>query len=147
MEVRLDIHNLDSWVCNFFSNKEQQTTATVICLSGEVGAGKTTFTQSIARCLGVGEPITSPTFLIQKEYDINNHAWIQKLIHIDAYRLNNKEELEYLGWNKIIHNPHTCIIVEWPEMVSGISFPDNTTFISLTINDDYSRTLHIKKQP
>ena len=147
MKVRLGLQELDDWVKDYFQKIAQEQQALVICLSGEVGAGKTTLTQSIARYFDIKEPITSPTFVIQKEYEIEQHAWVKKMIHIDAYRLDKKEDLEYLGWNEIILNPYNLIIIEWPEMVSGIYFPKSVINFNIEINDDYTRTITISKQP
>jgi len=143
--MNYQIKNLDElhfWVQGFVIQLQQKNNATIIQLSGDVGAGKTTFTQSLGRVLRISEPITSPTFVIQKEYKIHNHPWIKKLIHFDAYRLEKKEDLEYLGWNEIINNSENLIIIEWPEMVSGIAMPDVIS-IKLEINKDHTRTLTV----
>ena len=141
--MRQQINNLkalDVWVHDFFLALTQKKKASIITLSGEVGAGKTTFTQSLAQSLNIHEPITSPTFVIQKEYKIDNHEWIKKMIHIDAYRLEKKEDLEYLGWDEIIQNPENLIIIEWPEMVTGIDIPEPVS-LHLEINEDHTRTI------
>src|SRR5574343_128358 len=78
--------------------------AFVIGLSGNLGAGKTAFTKCIAKSLGVEETVTSPTFVIEKIYELDNQKF-SHLIHIDAYRLNSPHELLSLGWEKIISDP------------------------------------------
>lgn len=93
--------------------------ATIIALSGDLGAGKTTFAQGIARALGVDENVTSPTFVIEKIYQLENQAFA-RLIHIDAYRLNDPHELEVLGWKEIIADPLNLIVIEWPEKVGEL---------------------------
>jgi tRNA threonylcarbamoyladenosine biosynthesis protein TsaE len=90
--------------------------ATIITLSGDLGAGKTTLTQEIARILGVKQNIISPTFVIMKSYT-TNHAVFKKLVHIDAYRLNSSEELKRLGWEELSGDRDSLIILEWPERV------------------------------
>lgn len=145
MKSVLQLHEITEWSSCFMKSLNQKKTATVITLSGDLGAGKTTLTQTIGRVLGVTETITSPTFVIQKEYEVTDHNWINKLIHIDAYRLEQKEDLEYLGWNELVIEPETLIIMEWPEVVSGISFPKDVIQLNLSINDDHSRTIEIKK--
>jgi tRNA threonylcarbamoyladenosine biosynthesis protein TsaE len=135
-----NIAELEIWLGAFLSTLEKKDMATIISLCGEVGAGKTTFTQLLAKNIGITEYITSPTFVIQKEYSVEHHHWIKKLIHIDAYRLEHKNDLEYLGWNQLIHNPEYVIVIEWPEMVSGIDMPQ-VIKIEIVINDDHSRTL------
>lgn len=97
----------------------QNIQATVIALSGDLGAGKTTLTQAIARALGVTESLQSPTFVIMKRYETSHDVYGQ-LIHMDAYRLSGKEELEKLGWNEWVMDPKTLIVIEWPEQVPGL---------------------------
>lgn len=99
--------------------------ALVLLLSGELGSGKTTFVQALARSLGIDERVTSPTFVIQKEYvtgekgEQNQSAssLFKRLVHIDAYRLNNFAELEALSWGEYIQDSRTIVAVEWPEQV------------------------------
>ncbi len=123
------IHNLDElhlFSCMIFGevNDTERDSAGIILLSGDLGAGKTAFAKELADCLHIKEEITSPTFVIQKEYDIHNpKSSFRKLIHIDAYRLERKEELEYLGWGDLIRNPENLILIEWPEKVEGIKIP------------------------
>lgn len=93
--------------------------AFVVGLSGNLGAGKTAFTKCIAKSLGVGETVTSPTFVIEKIYELENQKF-SYLIHIDAYRLESGEELLNLGWQRIISNPKNLILIEWPEKVSSV---------------------------
>jgi tRNA threonylcarbamoyladenosine biosynthesis protein TsaE len=90
--------------------------ATVLALSGELGTGKTTFVQEVARHFGVSESVTSPTFVIEKVYELSGQKF-GKLIHIDAYRLKTAPELEVLGWHDIASDPHNLILLEWPERV------------------------------
>ena len=67
--------------------------ATLVTLSGDLGAGKTTFTQGIARALGVEETVASPTFVIEKVYVLTAQRW-ERLVHIDAYRLEGIHHLD-----------------------------------------------------
>ena len=128
-EESITIHNLDElhlFSCKLIGILEEgkRENAGIILLSGNLGAGKTAFAKELAACLRVDEEITSPTFVIQKEYRIHDEkSPFKKLIHIDAYRLEKKEELEYLGWNEIISDPENLILVEWPEQVEGIAIP------------------------
>ncbi len=82
----------------------KKSKAVVVGLHGDLGSGKTTFTQCVARELGVLETVTSPTFVIEKIYTLKNQAF-DHLIHIDAYRLEKSEELLRLGWTEISANP------------------------------------------
>ena len=90
--------------------------AFVVGLFGHLGAGKTAFVKIVAKILGVKEEITSPTFVIMKNYKINHPKW-KNLIHIDAYRLEQREELEVLDFEGLVSNPENLIMIEWPEKV------------------------------
>ena len=86
--------------------------ATVLSFVGNLGAGKTTFVKAMASDLGIKEDIISPTFVISKEYKIKKHKIFKKLIHIDAYRLKNKTDLNNIGFFEQIDDPTNLIIVE-----------------------------------
>ncbi len=108
----------------------KQGTATVVGLSGELGAGKTTFMKGVARHLGITEEITSPTFVIQKIYEIPARLIpegeeapcqrFQRLVHLDAYRLSSGEELAAIGWHDTLTDPANLVFIEWPEMVESV---------------------------
>lgn len=121
------IHNLSdlqSWAEEWLSELQPHERALVVRLSGDLGAGKTALVKEAARFFGIEETLTSPTFVILKEYAIEKETSpFRKLVHIDAYRLKNKEELEYLGWKELITNSSNIIFLEWPEMVKGIEAP------------------------
>mgnify|MGYP001615073858 CR=1 FL=1 len=93
--------------------------ATLVALQGDLGSGKTTFTQAVARTLGIKERVTSPTFVIMKKYLVNVGTW-KSLIHIDCYRLDGADDLLHLGWNELAANPENLILVEWPERVGNL---------------------------
>lgn len=90
--------------------------ALVISLSGDLGAGKTAFTQAVAKQLGIKNRLNSPTFVIMKNYKLRNTKF-KKLFHLDAYRLKNEQELLGLGWAEIIQNKEHLVFIEWPENV------------------------------
>ncbi|MDQ3076999.1 MAG: tRNA (adenosine(37)-N6)-threonylcarbamoyltransferase complex ATPase subunit type 1 TsaE [bacterium] len=115
--------------------------ATIIALKGNLGAGKTTFTQHVARYLEVEETVTSPTFVLEKIYRLS-HKKFDFLIHIDAYRLESARELEVLGWREIIENPKNLIMLEWPERVQEI-LPENIHIVSFTFIDETTREITI----
>ena len=108
--------------------------ATIVALSGELGAGKTTFVQAMARALGVEDAVTSPTFVLEKVYELQGQAF-ERLIHIDAYRLKGARELEALGWQELIATPGNLIVLEWPERVAGL-IPNDAIRIRFDIVDD-----------
>lgn len=97
-------------------SKNSNSKATILAFYGDLGAGKTTITQDIAKQLGISESVISPTFVIMKIYKTKNQKF-KKLIHIDAYRLKESSELLHLGWEEMIKDKDNLIIVEWPERV------------------------------
>lgn len=99
--------------------RQAQGKAMVIALEGELGAGKTTFVKTFAKALGVKEKITSPTFVIMRRFMIYDLRF-KDLYHIDAYRLNNGNELRTLGIEEIISNPENIVLIEWAERVAEI---------------------------
>jgi tRNA threonylcarbamoyladenosine biosynthesis protein TsaE len=119
--------------------------ATVIGLRGDLGAGKTTFTQTCANLLGISETVTSPTFVILKKYKIVDKMLSEKFsffIHIDAYRLKGGKELNAIGWQEIISNPKNLIMIEWPELVADV-MPVNTRYIDFKHIDETTREIII----
>lgn len=119
--------------------RPQTGAATVVTLSGDLGAGKTTFTQGIARALGVEEHVTSPTFVLEKVYELTDQKW-KRLIHIDAYRLVSEHELEVLGWHDMAADPGNLIIIEWPEMVAEL-IPADAVRVALSGDGDVREIL------
>ena len=120
--------------------------ATVVALSGELGAGKTSFVQAVARTFGITGAITSPTFVIEKLYELPEQSgakgWkFSRLIHIDAYRLEDPSELEVLGFRDLLHDPQNLILIEWPEK-AGKLIPKHAIRIKFDIHDD-GRTISI----
>jgi tRNA threonylcarbamoyladenosine biosynthesis protein TsaE len=98
--------------------------ATVVGLTGDLGAGKTTLVKSIASILGVAEDVVSPTFVIAKFYD-TNHDKLKRLVHVDAYRIEDPQELERIGWQDIISNNENLLVIEWPSKIFS-HLPKNT---------------------
>jgi tRNA threonylcarbamoyladenosine biosynthesis protein TsaE len=98
--------------------------AVVIALSGDLGAGKTTFVQQIAEILGVEDTVTSPTFVIVKSYSTAD-AVFEKLVHMDAYRIEDDIELSPLNFSSLIIQPKTLLCIEWAERISA-SLPSRT---------------------
>jgi tRNA threonylcarbamoyladenosine biosynthesis protein TsaE len=113
--------------------------ATVVALHGDLGAGKTTLVQAVARTLGIVETVTSPTFVVMKHYG-TEHADFTTLVHIDAYRIETDDEMRPLGFTQLLMTPHTLICIEWAERIANL-LPDTTMHITLELNPDGTRTL------
>jgi tRNA threonylcarbamoyladenosine biosynthesis protein TsaE len=113
--------------------------ATVVALSGELGAGKTAFVKAAAKALGVDEHVTSPTFVIMKIYDLEGQAF-KRLVHIDAYRLKGAHHLKVLGWDSLMSDPQNLIFMEWPEQAAA-AIPSDAVRIALRYSGDHERTI------
>lgn len=93
--------------------------ATVVGLYGNLGAGKTTFVQAAAKALGVVDTVNSPTFLIFRRYTLHDSRYTN-LIHVDAYRLKNSDELRKLHFAELLADSSNLILVEWADKVADI---------------------------
>jgi len=103
---------------------QREARACVCTLSGDLGAGKTTLVQAIARELGIADTIQSPTFVIRKSYTTTDPV-ITQLIHIDAYRLESGSELTKLHFHEDLQQQKTLICLEWPERIADLKLvPD-----------------------
>ena len=105
----------------------------VICLYGDLGGGKTTFTQGIAEELGITETVNSPTFLIMKKYN--------SLYHFDCYRISDYQEILDLGWEEIISGENKIIVIEWPEKIEKI-LPKERLEIKFEFVDENTRKIN-----
>lgn len=112
----------------------------VICLEGDLGAGKTCLTQGIGRGLGVQSAITSPTFIIVNEYPLPDRS--HKLYHIDLYRVQNAAEASATGLEDIFFGDGICVI-EWAERAREI-LPDDRLWVTLRYVDETKRELHFE---
>jgi tRNA threonylcarbamoyladenosine biosynthesis protein TsaE len=95
----------------------------------------------VGRLIGVEENMHSPTFVIEKIYEISFKGFTH-LIHIDAYRLEKEAELVNLGWAEITADPHNLICIEWPENVPGL-IPAEARRINLKFVDESTREIEI----
>jgi tRNA threonylcarbamoyladenosine biosynthesis protein TsaE len=111
----------------------------VIALIGDLGTGKTTLTKAIAKGLGIGETLTSPTFTIVCEYDSGR----MPLYHFDVYRVHDTDELFEIGFEDYLRKKGLCVI-EWADLLEDGLLPDNTVTIRLAYGDsDDERTVCI----
>lgn len=102
----------------------------VICLDGDLGAGKTAFVQGMAKGMGIDDYITSPTFTI-----VNEYYGTMPLYHFDVYRIAESEEMYEIGYDEYITGDGVCVI-EWADIISDI-LPDER--YEIDIQKDYDR--------
>jgi tRNA threonylcarbamoyladenosine biosynthesis protein TsaE len=111
---------------------------TTLALHGNLGVGKTTFVQGLARGLGITEPVTSPTFNI---YTVHRSSkWI--LLHLDAYRLENAHQADDLLLEEFLVTPW-CLAIEWPEKIAGW-IPPSALHFEFGISSDQRHTIRLK---
>lgn len=127
------------WLASLDSNGDS---ALVVGLYGNLGAGKTTFTQAVAKEMGVNDIVNSPTYVIEKIYETKHFHFI-RLIHIDAYRLESGRELQDLNFEALVNNPHNLILIEWPENVKEI-LPENTKKITFNFIGENIREIEVQ---
>ena len=99
---------------------------TVLCLEGDLGAGKTLFVQSLAHTLGVEGEVTSPTFNLMNVYE-----GICRIYHFDLYRLETEDELDDIGFYEYTEEPEGIVVIEWPDKFPE-SLPDDYVRVHIT---------------
>jgi len=112
----------------------------VICLYGDLGGGKTTFAQGLARELKITETVNSPTFLIMKKYNSLKNNKKYTLYHLDCYRVSDYQEILDLGWEEIIDGKNNIIVIEWPEKIKKI-LPEKRLDIKFEFVDENTRKI------
>ena len=121
-------------VVDRLGEREDGGSAAVLALHGDLGAGKTTFMQTLARVLGVGEQVTSPTFVVMKKYE-TDHDTFKALVHIDAYRIEDIDEMRPLRFAEELEKKESIIGIEWAENIESL-LPEHTLHINFTIEGD-----------
>lgn len=116
----------------------------VFCLFGELGSGKTTFTQGLGQYFGL-KRIISPTFILHRSYRLKKRGKIKFLHHIDLYRLQNSEEISVLGLSDFIEREDSVTIIEWPEKITGL-LPKKRREIYFEYLTDQERKIIVKDE-
>jgi len=106
----------------------------VVCLYGELGAGKTTFVSGFAKGLGINRRILSPTFVIVREYQVPKTG--NFLFHIDLYRLEESLEIEDLGISELLNDKKNIVMVEWAEKLESL-LPKRRIEVKFKVEDGY----------
>jgi len=124
--------------------QKPQQKAMIIALKGELGSGKTTFSQGFAKGLKIKEKVLSPTFVIFKKFLIRkNKRGFKNFYHLDCYRIKNPKEILELGFKEIISNPKNIVLIEWPEKIKKI-LPKETHYVYFKTINDQKRNIKIK---
>lgn len=109
----------------------------IVLLHGDLGVGKTVFTKGFAEGVGIGEPVSSPTFTIVQVYETGRLP----LYHFDVYRIADVEEMEEIGYEDYFFGNGVCLI-EWAELITEI-LPDHC--IDVTISKDLAQGVNYRK--
>lgn len=92
----------------------------IIALEGDLGAGKTTFVKGLARAFGIKHHVTSPTFVLLKVYQVESKKYkVKELVHVDCYRLEEPQELFYLGLEEYLNKKDFLVIIEWADKIKS----------------------------
>lgn len=116
---------------------EQAEPGQVFCLNGDLGVGKTVFTQGFGAGLGITEPVSSPTFTIVQQYDEGRLP----LYHFDVYRIGDVSEMDEIGYEDCFFGQGVCLI-EWSGLIEEI-IPERVTVV--TIEKDLEKGLDYRK--
>lgn len=115
----------------------QAAAGQVYCLDGDLGVGKTVFTQGFAKGLGIGEPVSSPTFTIVQQYEDGRLP----LYHFDVYRIGDVSEMDEIGYEDYFYGDGVCLI-EWSQLIPEI-LPEQV--IRVEIEKDLERGFDYRK--
>jgi len=140
LEIR-DESELDgvvSRVLDCAQKKKEANEASVVALYGDLGAGKTAFAKALARHLGIEEDVTSPTFVILKRYEGGDGAPFAELVHIDAYRIEDIDEMRVLRFEEFLQQKDTIICIEWADLIETL-LPQNAVRVRITVEGDVRR--------
>lgn len=132
--------NLGKKIGNYLTSSSERGDI-VICLYGELGSGKTTFIQGLAKGLGISHLVPSPTFIIVRHYGLTTDRF-SSFYHIDLYRLEDEKELEGLGLNGFFSDPASICAVEWAEKLKKY-LPKKRIDIRFEIIDTNKRKITI----
>lgn len=111
----------------------------VICFSGELGAGKTTFISGLISYFLPHARVLSPTFTLIRTYQ-TNHPVIKEIFHLDLYRLHDAAALDQIGISEMLHRPDGVTLIEWPERLETKDIGDHR-LVSLERTDDQIHTI------
>jgi len=116
----------------------------VLCLFGDLGGGKTTFIQGLAKGLGIKKRVTSPSFVLMRKYPVKDYL-LTNLYHIDCYRIKSAKEILDIGFNEILEDKNAVIAIEWADKIKKI-LPDKRVDIKFEFIDEVTRKIDFRKR-
>ena len=120
----------------------QTSQVNLIALYGDLGSGKTTFTQGLAKHLGIKKDLISPTFVLVRSYKINHQAW-KTLHHVDLYRLESAADIKSIDLQELWQHPQNLMVIEWAEKAQAI-LPQNRLDVKFEIISDNQRHITVQ---
>ncbi len=132
-QIKLTVTTIDSW--QSVADTLLALDPKVILLTGNLGAGKTTFTKYLAQSLGATTEVTSPTFSIVNSYPAHDKI----IYHMDLYRLESYDELFNAGIEEYFLESDAICIVEWPELIAESDLADDAIHVDITVDQEVRR--------
>lgn len=111
----------------------------VILLDGEMGSGKTTFVQGFLEEMGVKGRVVSPTFIIMKQYNVDNPK-VREVYHVDLYRVTGRD-IDEIGISSLWGRDSNVFLLEWPSLLNVV--PPNQVKVKILVNPDQTRMIDI----
>lgn len=115
----------------------------ILALIGDLGGGKTCFTQGLALGLGIKKLVVSPTFILMKIYPVKNSR-IKKFCHIDLYRLKKPGDIIHLGIQEYLGEKNTVCVIEWGDKIKSFLKPYQKTTLNFQFIDSHTRQIILK---
>lgn len=123
------------------------TQGTIFCLYGDLGSGKTVFTQGFAKGFGIEKKIISPTFVIIRTHSINRKSQIAKLksfYHIDLYRIESERDLQALGLDEVMNDKESVVVIEWADRLGSL-LPEKRTDVHFEYVGENTRKITVQE--
>ncbi len=124
----------------FAQDLAKSSQARIFALTGDLGAGKTTFVQGFAQGLKIKDKIISPTFVLIRQHKLSQTE--KTLFHIDLYRLEDNPSIKGIGLKEILSNSNNLVLIEWAEKIEKY-LPKNTVWIKIEERKDNTRIITI----
>ncbi len=114
----------------------------VLAITGDLGAGKTTFMQKFAKELHIEDTVTSPTYVIMKRYEVHDDTieMFKTLIHLDVYRIESIDEMRVLRFEELLQEQGAVVCIEWAEKIKEL-LPEHTLYMEIVSTGEQSRTI------
>jgi len=134
----IDVPTVESWSTVVEALMPSLKPGSILALSGPLGAGKTTFVQNLCASLGAKRPAQSPTFALMRSYPIKGPKGIKRIIHVDAYRIEDEREMVVLDLDEEMGDGESILVVEWPENMMQFVNKKHSSITSLKIEASYA---------